>query len=221
MLNKQRGLSLIELMIVLLVSSIILVGVLTVVGNVLNESSKSLQKQRLNYELQNILEFITRDVRRAGYWNNAINDVNTGVNTNPYMTTASINIVGNECILLGYDIDSNGLLPALNSGSDDERYGYRYDTTDKTVEGRTLTSNYSCITANGWDDITDPTILQISNLTFTQTIYPIDFDADPTTPATINKNRINISVTGNLVQDASLVLTLNKTIYVYNSNYVP
>jgi prepilin peptidase dependent protein B len=219
MLKKQIGFSLIELMIVLLVSSIILLGVLRVVASILNNSATTLQKQRLMYELDNVLDVMSRDIERAGYWKNAINDIKTGANSNPYMSTTVLNVVNSSCILLGYDINNDGILPSQNSGGDDERYGFRYDDTNQAVAARLVSSNYGCTSPTGWEDITDNHVLQVSGLTFSDNTSAISITGSPS--PTLHQRKITIAITGSLTQNPGVSLSLQKSINVYNSQFVP
>src|SRR5664279_3838021 len=64
--NKQRGFTLIELMISIVIGLIILAAVLGMFVSMIKSDSDNLKAIRLNHELRAAMSLITRDIRRAG-----------------------------------------------------------------------------------------------------------------------------------------------------------
>src|SRR6185503_16427844 len=96
------------------------------------------------------MQLMSNDIRRAGYWGNAISDINTGANNNPFMAAGTdIAITGGNCILFSYDYNNNGTLPTISSASDDERYGFRL--SGSTLQTRPPGASFDCsAAASAW-----------------------------------------------------------------------
>lgn len=65
--NHSRGLSLVELMIALAIGLIVVGAVLAFTLSSLTANSEYVQSTRLSQELRNSMDFISRELRRAGY----------------------------------------------------------------------------------------------------------------------------------------------------------
>lgn len=180
--GRQRGVSLIELMIGLAISLVILAGVLTVVARISVASGESVQMTRLNQQMRATMDFITQDLQRAGYvnWRAALDDCpshEAQESTHSWSPADFFDCVapvmsemgrilpdllaqgGSDCILYSYDIDGNG---TRNSG-DFELFGFKL--AGGAVRTRTAGDTHSCDTGI-WQAISD-SILTISALNFT------------------------------------------------------
>ena len=67
-LTQQRGFSLTELLVGLATSMFLLAGVLGMFSSTLSSQGSNLKQTRLNQELRNMMDLMSRDIRRAGYW---------------------------------------------------------------------------------------------------------------------------------------------------------
>ena len=63
----QRGISLVELMVGIAISLILLTGVLTVMLRVSTSGADSVQATRLNQQMRGTMDFVSKDLQRAGY----------------------------------------------------------------------------------------------------------------------------------------------------------
>lgn len=70
-LKKQRGLSIVELMVGIAVGLIVVAGASLMVIRTINDNRSMLIETRLNQDLRAAADLIARDLRRAGYWANA------------------------------------------------------------------------------------------------------------------------------------------------------
>jgi len=92
--RPQRGLSLVELLVGATIGLFIAGGALSLFALNVSSSRQLLAEARLNQDLRSAVDLMTRDLRRAGYWGNAIQGTiaigATAVTTpNPYSTLVS------------------------------------------------------------------------------------------------------------------------------------
>jgi len=213
MLNKTFGVTLIEMLIALAISSIILVGVVSFYAFATHNSKKSLEIMRLDQELYLVMDVMEKDLRRAGYWSNAQTDIGTGNITNPFMQAETDIQINNSCILFSYDKNNDGALPDLGDAND-ERYGFRL--SNNIIQYRVSSGNFSCDNDTGWVDLTDPNVINVSNLSFTQSTDSVALDSGDT----LDKRNITISLTANLVSDTTITRTLTRQIAVRNDKFI-
>lgn len=76
-LSRQRGLTLVELMIAVTLGMIVVGAGLTVLGTTLRSNAEAIRVTRLNQDLRSALTTITNDVARAGSWFLALRVVDT------------------------------------------------------------------------------------------------------------------------------------------------
>lgn len=215
--SKQSGFTLPEMVIAIVVNIIVLSALVSIFVNNLKYYRAVINTNRLNQQLQTAMDMMSNDIRRAGYWANASNDLNLDQNNNPFMTNStdvSVNASGN-CILFTYDHNKNGLLPGITASSDDERYGYRL--SNQILQSRPWGATFTC-TASGWENITDPNVMLVTGLTFTlntQTIL-----TGPNT-AGITIRSVDISMTGALANDSTTTKTVTAHVRIRNDKFIP
>ena len=120
---RQSGVTLIELMIGLLIGLFITGGVLSVYIAISQSSSETLKQARLNQEMSAIMNVITNDLRRAGYWEDAAANK---PQDNPYMVFDSSDH-DNTTALQVRDASNNVFISDQASGS---CIIYSYDTIE-------------------------------------------------------------------------------------------
>lgn len=149
MLNRQRGLSLIELMIAMLIGLILVAAMGTLLQRMLQSQADTAKQLRLNQELRSAMLLMTRDIRRAGYWNDAGSS-----GSNPY---ADLQLKA-HCILLAYDAET--------SRNGDKMLGFRLQ--GGVLQGMAASHAGSCDGASGWEDLSDVRSTTITRLDFSQ-----------------------------------------------------
>lgn len=217
---KQNGVTLIELMIGLLVGTILIAGIAVFYSNNSKINSQLLYTIRLEYEMNTAMALMKKDIRRAGYTSAATALLGTG-NVNPFMVTnvSDISVPASNCILLTYDLNKNGVLPALGTAGSDDRFGYRLN--NQVIQIRPASdAEFACDAAN-WDNLTNPRILQVTNLAFvlTEDTVPLD-PADPTGQS-ITIRDVTIDMTARLTGDNTIQRTISSHVRVRNDKYQP
>ena len=203
---KQKALTLIELMIGLLITGVVMASALAMYGAAVKHSRATAEQGQLDKSLHHVLGMMVRDIRRAGYWASAsTSSENSFMQSGTDITVNS----GNNCILLTYDHNADGSLPAVNSGIDDERYGYRL--MNNALQFRPNNAAFDCTaSAASWANLTDPNVLTVTAFSVTKT---------DTTTANMTLRNITVSITGQLVSDTSITKTLTQTVKVQNDKY--
>lgn len=219
LLKNQKGFTLTELIIAISINMIVLIALISIFVTNLRQYRFFLNTNILHQQLQLAMDIMTSDIRRAGYWANASNDAHTNQNNNPFMASGlDISIpAGNTCILFSYDHDNNGSLPSIGSGSDDERYGYRL--SGGAIQTRPWGASFSCTAAaSAWENMTDPTIITITALTFTLSTQTVV--SGPGT-ASILLRSVDITITGQLTSDSTVTQTLTQHVRIRNDKFTP
>lgn len=88
--------------------------------------------------------------------------------------------VTTSCVRYRYDLNLDGIV------DDNEHFGFRYDSGTKAIEART--SAGSCNSTDGWEDVTDPRMVELSSFTVTAL------------QTTAVKNQLNVGIREYLVR---------------------
>lgn len=162
----QRGLSMIELMIGTAIGMFLVAGAVTVFVSNLGNSRRLLQEARVNQDLRAAADLISRDLRRAGYWGNAIAGTvvtapATTATANPYRLVTDN--VGTSTI--EYNFSRDPAAAENNAIDTNECFGFR-------LSGGVIQMKTDCTPT--WQAVTDSTTITVSALTITPTETPVD-----------------------------------------------
>lgn len=83
--SVQRGVSLIELMVGIAISLFMLAGIVIFFVNFLIENRRQNIETRVTQQIRSATEFMARDIRRAGFWQNSLNGTTLTPGANPYI----------------------------------------------------------------------------------------------------------------------------------------
>jgi len=162
--SHQRGMSILELLVGVAVGLVVVAGAVKLMVDTLGSDRQLLLETRVNQDLRAAADFIVRDIRRAGYWENAIRGVfsTTGsgtVVTNPYR---DISLASN---VIGYRYGRKEDNPSMyNTVEPVERSGFCLRSG--VLEFRNGADDDDC-TNNTWQPITDPKVVTITDFTIT------------------------------------------------------
>lgn len=188
--NKQGGLSLLELLIGITVGLIILAGVIATVSKTSFSGLENVRMIQLDQQLRGAMDFIQRDLQRAGYanaWNPAPADPDPSLLD--YLDVDIISLFGSvtldnctgtlcKCVLFSYDRDSDGFQGVgsggtAGTGQDDdnfELYGFRL--SNGAIQMRVGGDAHECGSGT-WRGITDASI-NVTGLTFQHDVNAAD-----------------------------------------------
>lgn len=189
----QRGVSLVELLVTLVIGLIVIGASTTVFVGTLGANSSQMRISRLNSELRTAMTYVTRDLRRAGYNNWTVAQLGAGNFTNSGQTVPAM---AASAAAVSYDINNNG-------GT--QRYGFRL-SNDGAIQAQ--------IDAGGWNNLTDPSAVEITAFTITNRSPAAINPAGAVTSVTVPV--YTIEITGRLTNDNAVTRTIRETIRARN-----
>jgi prepilin peptidase dependent protein B len=217
--NKSAGFTLTELLVALVINVLVLTSLLGLFIANLNHYTTAIATNRLNQQLQAVMQLMVSDIRRAGYWASSANLVGTDTNSNPFMAAATNESVGgtaNSCIIFTYDHASTGTLPSVSTTADDDRYGYRL--MNGAIQSRPWGATFSCgASATSWENVTDATVT-ITGLTFTLSTQTVTTGLGT---SALTTRSVDISLTGALASNAAITKTLTQHVRIRNDYFTP
>ena len=205
--KPQRGVTLVEMMVAMVIGLVVVGGAITIYVSTVSSSTATLSSSKLNQELSALINVMTNDIRRAGFWGDAANNLENPQD-NPFAalndtaleviddmandTQIAANGTTGECIVYAYDADTTDSPPAVN---DIDIVGFRLNNGVVQMRQQGDIANNpndhdNCNNANDtWLDVTDGNLINVTALNFDlssseclNTIEPngVDDDADGT-----------------------------------------
>lgn len=233
--RRNSGFSLVELMIALVAGLIVSTALVAFTMSSFKSNSEYVLSTRLTQELRNTLDTSTRDLRRAGYNENALSMLATG-NSSPFDKI----FISGECVLYTYDRANNAAgsaLGVLDQANGEIRglrrksvtnaagltvgvieYGESDATGKPSCTGASATYTSfppACNATSHWCALSDPSILNITALTLT--------DSHPTAGTQITLRDIGVSISGQLVNSnyTSFARTVTSSVRVRSDCFMP
>lgn len=214
--QRQRGLSLPELMVGIVVGLFVVAGaVALLVGNI-GTSRRLLIEARVNQDLRAAADVVAREIRRAGFWENAIAGTVATANSQVAPSNPNASVAANPASsIITYSIARDTAAGRTASDSTlnaDEQFGFR-------LTGGVLEMQ---VGANSWQPLTDPNIITISDFAITPTETVLDIRSSCAKPCTgtncptVTVRSYAISLRGAAVHDSSVTRTLVERVRVRN-----
>jgi type IV pilus assembly protein PilW len=208
---RRRGLSVVELMVGVAVGLAVVAGALSLMARNLAGSRHLLAETRLNQDLRAAVDVVARDLRRAGFWGNAVQGTIAVANgatavQNPYGAVSS------SADSLGYGFSRDTV--ENNVLDDQEQYGFRLRNGVLQMQ-----------TESGlWQDLTDGgnmtvTVFAVSPILTTLALgklCPKTCAAGTPNCPTTTVRSFDITLAGRSARDASLLRSLDATVLVRN-----
>lgn len=172
---RQRGVSLVELMVGVTIGLFILAAATLVVTSQLGDNRRMLTDAQLQQDMRATVDIAVRDLRRAAYWAQAWNNVWASsvplALGNPYTAVAAAHSTSKgDSIVYDRSLDEEGgaQLGTDNGVVDDnERVGFRFNAAAGTVE--------MMIGADNWQALTDASVMKVTqfDITYTSRALPL------------------------------------------------
>lgn len=171
---RQRGLSLVELMVGVTIGLFILAAATLVVTSQLGDNRRMLTDAQLQQDMRATVDIAVRDLRRAAYWGQAWNGVWAPsvpqALANPYTAvTASHSTSKGDSLVYDRSLDEErGVQSGTDNGQidDNERVGFRYNASTSTVE---------MLIGDKWQALTDTAVMKVTqfDISFTSRALPL------------------------------------------------
>jgi prepilin-type N-terminal cleavage/methylation domain-containing protein len=235
--RSARGFSLIELMVALALGLIVSIAIVAFTMSSFRSNGQFVLSARLTQELRNTMDLMTRDLRRAGYNERAMSAMG-GNSASPFapMSLLTSHTEGGgeaDCIIYAYDRkDGNpGLLDVSNgevrglrrksvkiNGVDVGVVEYAESSGSNKPKCDGATADYTkfppaCNTTSTWCSLSDPSILNITGLTMT--------DSGSTVGTSLALREIGINLDGQLRNDTSYTRSVRTSVRVRSDCYDP
>lgn len=227
--RRQRGMTLVELMVGIAVGLFVVAGATKLLVDNLTNNRRMLVETRVNQDLRSAADLIVRDLRRAGYWQSATSVVSGATVLNPYSAIANTttDLTTGE-LTFTYDKDGNSTV------NDGDRSGFRVNSG--MLEIRNGANGWQPVTDSGSMEIVAPATLTVTTRTVvlsascpcltTLACTPGSFlDPDPATGATginfANRPRVavreyDLRLTGRAPSDTNVRRSIREMVRVRN-----
>jgi type IV pilus assembly protein PilW len=157
----QAGLSVVEQKVGFAVGLFIVGGALKLFVDYMGRNRTLVLETRVNQDLRAAADLIARDLRRAGYWQNASssiwNSTTSSFNANPYRTVTLDTANGSSRIAFAYSKDNTDTIETAESGG----FGISTDGALQMLNG------------GAWQSVTDPNTLTIA-MSITQSVATVE-----------------------------------------------
>jgi prepilin peptidase dependent protein B len=220
--RRNLGFSLVELMVAMVAGLLVSTAVVAFALSSMRSNGEYVQSTKLTQELRANMDLITRELRRAGYDEKALQLMATGV-VSPFARMQLANT--NTCIVYSYDRTGGNMgAPDADRG---EIRGIRWKSRNVNgvnvgvmefaqssaaggVDCGGTTPDYSkyppaCDAGSNWCALSDPRVLDITNFLVTPTI---------TTVNGVELRNLKVSLTGGLVGKTDVSRTIESNIRV-------
>jgi type II secretory pathway component PulJ len=164
--QKQTGVTLIELLVAGVISLIAASGMILAMSSTLGTGSQTIQMARLTQEMRTAMQIMTRELRRANHHSTFMNcygkvDCLTTLGLTSKVGVIGINNPDRDCFWFWYDRPQTGTQLAI---TDEPVAAFRLTGPDGAgkIQMTTTTTSVDCVSDDGWVDITDPAIIDIS-----------------------------------------------------------
>lgn len=226
--SRQKGATLIEILIGLALSLIVTSSMVVLMSSSLGSATRITQMTQLTNELRNTMSLLTRDVRRANYnpyspycySNSDCGVVDTASKVNFIADLDSVTYQGedNACIVYFLErvIEEDGLPGDVGGG------GFRWVTTDGIGHVEMWTGDLAppadC-SGNSWLPITDPGFINITEFQVTDDIGSLLGEIknkDGNVVLTQRVRQVRVQIQGRLVLDETITRRVEDIIRVRN-----
>jgi prepilin peptidase dependent protein B len=170
--RRQRGITLVELMVGIAVGLFIVAAASFMLSNQLDDNRRLVLDTQLQQDLRSAADLVSRDLRRAGYWGNAeqgawLRGVATAANPYTAIDSAASGVVGNR-VTYTYSLDSQQTPPQAENDAVDGHDNSGFRLNEGAIELQ--------LGDNNWQKITDPATLTITvfDVTMDQQDIPLE-----------------------------------------------
>ena len=206
--RPRLGLSIVELMVGITIGLFILAGASMMLTTQLGDNRRLLLEAQVQQDLRSTVDMISREIRGAGYWSNASNQVWKPTVTNPYSAGPLVATANNSSLEYYKSLENPGL---DNNLIDNNEYGgFRLNAGTGTIDVQLGSGN--------WQQLTDPAVLTV--VQFTLVPNTVAVDVPPSVPGgAILKlciRDVTLTIVVRAVHDAAVQRSISNRIRLRN-----
>jgi prepilin-type N-terminal cleavage/methylation domain-containing protein len=225
-MTRQRGFSLVEMMVALVAGLIVVGSVLAFTVAMAKSTSQNIGAMRLEQEVRTASSLITREIRRAGYFRQNYNQIASNSFTQAYLMANVYDSGGTlqnsgssgSCIVLAYDRNISGNSATAPIATEYKAFRRRVVGGIGVLEANLADNPPSCTntTSTNWITLTNPLTVNISALTLTPTDSKVVAGTNPTNtqPICVTTRQINVVITGTARADTSISRTTSENVLI-------
>jgi type IV pilus assembly protein PilW len=154
---RQRGLTLVELMVGIAVGLFVVAAAAMLVATQLNDNRRLLLETQLQQDLRAAAEIITRELRRAGHWTLAERLVWTAAGPNENNPFAEVSPTDEEATQASFRY--------MRRPGEEGPFGFRLATVGSGSAARGVVQ--TLLAGGGWQDLTDSLVLDVTSFSVT------------------------------------------------------
>lgn len=217
--RRQRGATLVEILIGLALSVIVTTSMIGLMSNSLGSTTRLIQMTQLSDELRNAMSMMSRDLRRANYNANAAYCyANSDCGVDGAANQSELLIPTAECMVFSLDRDHDG--NATEDGAGAFRRAVNGDGVG-FIEMWVGDATADCDAASGqvgddWLALTDPNIVDIDVFEITLRNLDDSLTEEGGFTLTQNTREVNVQIGGALLIQDTIRRQLEDTIRVRN-----
>lgn len=165
---KQAGLSVVELLVGVAIGLFLLGGAAKLFVDSIGDSRRLIVETRVNQDLRAAADLIARDLRRSGYWQNALAAAAPALPpasapSNPYAAVAVTGAASSASLTYSFSRDDEGAEnDAINTAGANENFGFRL--SGNAVQTRAT---------GGWQEVTDPSAVVVTRFAITPVVLDV------------------------------------------------
>jgi Prokaryotic N-terminal methylation motif len=230
--RRQRGLSIVELMVGVAIGLFVVAAATMLVTTQLSDNRRLMLETQVQQDLRASADIITRELRRAGHWGEARHSVwysgTPAVRTNPYAwikptAAADSNFVDGQAetsVVLAYSRTSDEAVED-NAIAAAERFGFRR----AVVGGKGVIQTQ--LGEDNWQALTDGNTLDVTEFTLTMNRQPIRLacpKACPPPPAAdcrpiLEVRDLTVFIKGRAAHDANVERSIRSNVRLRNDTF--
>jgi len=213
LIYRQKGFSLIEMMVALVVGSMFTLSAVTVMSNSLARSTDSVRMVQLTQELRSTMSMVSGEIRRSGFDIDPLAFYQSSQAITSGLAMGTLDGDGNaSCLQITYEDKVGATWNAVYSL-------FTVDSVGRiSVNMDAAASCATAIGAAGWTQLTDPDLTHVTALTFSRTVAETNLGVNAVTGNNImlGTESVQISITGQLVEDATITKTVENEMNIRN-----
>ena len=228
---KQRGISVVEVLIALAAGLVVIGSVLAFTVATIQMNGETIAATRLNQELRSVMDVISRELRRAGFNSRALETLGDGATSANHSTIVlrdpDADGIG-DCLMFGYDVfdavDGSGNPVDSTPGAiaAEEWKGFRLAVVDGVGVVQFRTDGASAMTDcdsadNDWVDISSPESVNVTSLAFSvvnDEALGIAVDTASGNNVNVEVRRVGLDLAAELTRDSSVARSLEERIRI-------